>query len=276
MMQSPSRKDTLGLGLSTILDGEMPSQEQQDLEASLRGDPRARALQDHLELGSARGREMFNDLLKEPVPLDLVRLIKAAPQPRKAVRLPSEQRSPFPLKLTATRTAVASLVLLALGGGLGYMLGLQPAASARPQITEANDDWLEDIVAHYRIFSRPGTRLAELPASEPAAIIEWLLASTGVNFRIPDLSANGLTFQGARLFVAGNQPVGQLVYTSAEGEIVGLLFRKNQPDDDGFSELIRDSIALMSWKSPTATYVVVGPSSAASLDEIAAKAAGLI
>lgn len=276
MMLSPSRKDTLGLGLSTLLDGEMPSQEQQDLEASLQGDPQARALQDHLELGSARGREMFDDLLKEPVPLDLVRLIKAAPQPRKAVRLPSEQRSPFPLKLTAMRTAAACLVLLVLGGGLGYMLGLQPAAPARPQIAEANDDWLDDIVAHYRTFSRPGARLVELPASEPAAIIEWLLASTGVNFRIPDLSGNGLTFQGARLFVAGHQPVGQLVYTSTEGEIVSLLFRKNQPDDDGFSELIRDSIALMSWKSPTATYVVVGPSSAASLDEIAAKAAGLI
>jgi len=119
-------------------------------------------------------------------------------------------------------------------------------------------------------------RLAELPASEPAAIIEWLLGNTGVNFRIPDLSDNGLAFEGARMLVAGGMPVGQLVYTSDDGEVISLLFRKNRPDEDGFSELIRDNIALVSWRSATATYVVVGPSSAASLDEIAAKAAGLI
>ncbi len=156
------------------------------------------------------------------------------------------------------------------------MLGLQPAASVRPAIADTTDDWLEDILAHYRTFSRPGARLAELPPSDPAAIVEWLLANTGVNFRVPDLSANGLTLQGARLLVAGGLPVGHLVYTSEEGEVIGLLFRKNRPNENGFSELIRDNIALLSWRSATATYVVVGPSSTASLDEIAAKAAGLI
>ncbi|HEX2146681.1 MAG TPA: anti-sigma factor, partial [Pseudorhizobium sp.] len=131
-------------------------------------------------------------------------------------------------------------------------------------------------VTHYRIFSRQPENLVEMPASDPAAIVEWLLGSTGINFRIPDLSENDLRFEGARLFAAGGLPVGELLYRSAEGEVISILFRKNQPEDDGFSELIRDNIALISWKSPTTTYLVVGPSSAASLDEIAAKAAGLI
>ena len=133
-------------------------------------------------------------------------------------------------------------------------------------MAEAGGDWLDDIVAHYRVFSRQPDRLVEMPASDPAAIVEWLLTSTGVNFRIPDLADNDLTFQGARLLTAGGMPVGELLYTSGEGEVIAILFRKIQPDDDGFSDLIRDNIALMSWKGATATYVAVGPSSAASLN----------
>ena len=229
--------------------------------------------QEALKLGNLRGREIFEDLLKEPVPLDLVRRIRTSPQGRKAVRLPSPRRQ---AKLTLPRVAAACLLTFVLGGGLGYVLALKPASAVSPLIADAGDAWLDDVVAHYRTFSRMDGRLAELPASEPAAIIEWLLGNTGVNFRIPDLSDNGLAFEGARMLVAGGMPVGQLVYTSDDGEVISLLFRKNRPDEDGFSELIRDNIALVSWRSATATYVVVGPSSAASLDEIAAKAAGLI
>jgi anti-sigma factor RsiW len=190
-------------------------------------------------------------------PLDLVRRIRTSPQGRKAVRLPSPRRQ---AKLTLPRVAAACLLTFVLGGGLGYVLALKPASAVSPLIADAGDAWLDDVVAHYRTFSRMDGRLAELPASEPAAIIEWLLGNTGVNFRIPDLSDNGLAFEGARMLVAGGMPVGQLVYTSGEGEVISLLFRKNRPDEDGFSELIRDNIALVSWRSATATYVVVGPS----------------
>ncbi|MFN7104402.1 MAG: anti-sigma factor family protein [Pseudorhizobium sp.] len=264
------------LRMSMLLDRERDYGEHQEFEAALRDDPQARALYERLRSGSDRGRAIFDDLLKEPVPLDLVRTIKTAPPPRRAVRLPSPSRPAFDFKLPGMQTAIASLVLVALAGSLGYTLGRQPSVPAQTVVTQADRDWLDDIVAHYRIFSRQTDRLAEMPASDPAAVVEWLLTNTGVNFRIPDLTDNDLTFQGARLFAAGGMPIGELLYTSDEGEVIAILFRKNQPDDDGFSELIRDNIALMSWRSATATYVAIGPSSAASLGEIAAKAAGLI
>ncbi|KEQ08861.1 MAG: anti-sigma factor [Alphaproteobacteria bacterium] len=271
-----SNRETMDLKVSMLLDRELDSREQQEVEAALRGDPDASSLHEALRLGSRCGRDVFDDLLKEPVPLDLVRMIKTAPPPRRAVRLPSEHRPGFTFRPTATQAALAGFVLFALGGGFGYTLGQQPSVAAQSAVAEAGGDWLDDIVAHYRVFSRQPDRLVEMPASDPAAIVEWLLTSTGVNFRIPDLADNDLTFQGARLLTAGGMPVGELLYTSGEGEVIAILFRKIQPDDDGFSDLIRDNIALMSWKGATATYVAVGPSSAASLDEIAAKAAGLI
>ncbi len=190
-------------------------------------------------------------------------------------RLAAPYRSPVSIRLSIAQVAMSGLLLFALGGALGYGVGQQPSVHAEPVVTE-DSGWLDDVVAHYRLFSQQRSRLAEMPGSDPAAIIEWLLANTGVNFRVPDLSENGLSLAGARLFAAGGLPVGELIYTSQDGDVISILFRKNQPNDDAFSELIRDNIALMSWKSATTTYVVVGPSSAASLDEIAAKAAGLI
>lgn len=195
--------------------------------------------------------------------------------PTPEARLPANYRSAAALRPAVPQVAIAGVLLFALGGGVGYMLGQQPSVPAQQTIVESND-WLDDVVAHYRLFARQTSHLTEMPASDPAAIIEWLLANTGVNFRIPDLTDSGLALQGARLFAAGSLPVGELMYRSDDGEVVSILFRKNHPDEDGFSELIRDDIALMSWKSATTTYVVVGPSSSASLDDIAAKAAGLI
>ena len=270
------RRETMA-GLSRLLDREADAREQAELEAALRNDLHAKAVHETLKLGSSRGREIFGELLKEPVPLDLVRVIRTAPPPRKAVRLPgeSEHRPALSMKPTAGKAFAAGLLLFVLGGGLGYLLADKPNQPAQPLASQPGD-WLDDVVAHYGIFSRQPDRLAEMPPSDPAAIVEWLLTSTGVNFRIPDLGETGLTFKGARLFAAGGMPVGELLYTSGEGEVIAILFRKNRPGDDGFSERIRDNIALLSWKSATATYVAVGPSSAASLDEIAAKAAGLI
>lgn len=199
--------------------------------------------------------------------------------PTPEARLAAPYRSPIDIRLGVAQVAASGFLLFALGGAvggvLGYGFGQQPNVHAEP-VVALDSGWLDDVVAHYRLFSNQPSRRAEMPGSDPAAVTEWLLASTGINFRVPDLSENGLTFEGARLFAAGGLPVGELVYTSQEGEVISILFRKNRPEDDGFSELIRDNIALLSWKNATTTYLAVGPSSAASLDEIAAKAAGLI
>ena len=268
--------DPLDIRLSALLDGETGEDDGPDPEAGIADDTQAQRVLDQLKLGNSSGREVFEELLKEPVPLDLVRYIKTSFQPRKAVSLPSASHPVLSFRPTAIQSLVACLVCLVIGGGMGFLLAKQPAVARQPLIAENDSRWLDDIVAHYRVFSRQTNRPVELPASEPTAIVEWLFGSTGVNFRIPDLSENGLTFEGARLFVAGGMPVGYLAYTSRDGEAIAILFRKNLPGEDDFSELIRDNIALMSWKSPSTTYIVVGPSSATSLDEIAAKAAGLI
>ncbi|SFB45567.1 Transmembrane transcriptional regulator (anti-sigma factor RsiW) [Rhizobium sp. NFR07] len=269
--------------LSSFVDGQVSDTERQDIEALLVNDPEARILHDGLKRGGDVGRRLFDDMLKEPVPLDLVRGIKNAPLPRKAVRLPSAPR-PMAFKPSGPQTLAACLATLILGGGIGYMIGTQPLGVTSPQLvqssTAATRDWFDDIVAQYRLYTRQDNRMVEIGADRPADILQWLTTGTGVTFRIPDLNESGLTFLGARMIAADNTPTGILFYRRADADvgndIIALTFSKVRPETSKPAEDIRIDTGLVSWSTPMATYVVVGPSSAADLDEIAAKAAGLI
>jgi anti-sigma factor RsiW len=270
--------------LSSFVDGQVSEIEKQDIETILVNDPEARSLHDGLKRGGDLSRRLFDDMLKEPVPLDLVRSIKNAPLPRKAIRLPGSPRPSIAFKMSAPATLAACALTLILGGGIGYMMGMQPPGVTSPQFVQSNAaatrDWFDDIVAHYRLYARQDNRLVEIGADRPADILQWLTTGTGVTFRIPDLSDSGLTFLGARMIAADNTPTGILIYRRADADlgsdIIALTFSKARPETSKPAEDIRVDTGLVSWSTPMATYVVVGPSSAADLDEIAAKAAGLI
>ncbi len=281
---SVSQPSPLELRLSAYVDAQAGDGDWHDVEDLLVNDPQARALHDALRRGSEVGRRAFDDMLKEPVPLDLVRSIKNAPLPRRAVRLPQAPRPGFLLKPSGMQTFIACLSLFVLGGAIGYFLGSRPAATGE-RVTiaapaQADRDWLDDIIAQYRLYARQTTHLAEIPAERPADILEWLTTNTGISFRIPDLQGSGLAFQGARMFTAGGTPVAQLLYRriegDADGDVIAITFTKTRPAGNRSLEEIRNETGIVTWVTPLATYMVIGPSSAADLDDIAAKAAGLI
>ena len=270
--------------LSAFVDSQMSDLERQEVEALLVNDSQARALHDDLKRGSQAGRHLLDEILKEPVPLDLVRSIKNAPLPRKAVRLPGSDRRSAAFRPSGPQSLAACALALLLGCGLGYMIGARPTGMQAPQTLAGQAfqqrDWLDDIVSHYRLYSRQQNRLAEIGADRPGDILEWLTTGTGISFRIPDLTDSGLAFVGARLVAAENTPTGVLLYrrTSGDndGDILALTFSRVRPETTKPIEDIRLDTSLVSWSTPLATYVIVAPSSAADLDEIAAKAAGLI
>ncbi|CAN7408998.1 anti-sigma factor family protein [Neorhizobium sp. LjRoot104] len=273
----------LELRLSAYIDGQTGDDARHDVEELLVNDPQARSLHDALKRGADLGRRAFDDMLKEPVPLDLVRTIKNAPLPRRAIRLPQGPRPNLSFKPSGLQAVAACALFFVLGGGIGYMIGGNPAVPQFSMISmpgASSRDWLDDIIAHYRLYARQTNHLAEIPAERPADILEWLTTNTGVGFRIPDLSDSGLTFQGARLFAAGGGPVGQLLYRRTDGEgdgdVIAISFTKTRPEGNRSIEEIRNDTGLVSWVTPLATYMIIGPSSAADLDDIAAKAAGLI
>jgi anti-sigma factor RsiW len=267
--------------LSAYLDGESPEDARHEIEALLVNDPNARSVHDSLKRGADAGRRMFDEMLREPVPLDMVRTIKNTAPPRKAVRLPDAPHRRLQLRPTLGQAAAGAALFFVIGGALGYVTGTYPSVPDMPQVpataTDARD-WLDDIVSSYRLYTRHREHPVEMAADRPADILDWLTTNTGIGFRIPDLSQSGLTFLGARLVSTQGRPTGMLFYkrTDGEGDIIAISFVKSRPDTSRPVEDIRADTGLVTWSTPLATYVIVGPSAAADLDDIAGKAAGLI
>jgi anti-sigma factor RsiW len=269
------KKMPLEVRLSAFMDGETSREEKDELEKLIASDPDARRIFDELKHGSDVGRKAFDEVLKEPVPLALVRSIKSAQPPKTRDPSPRLARPSLKLAPTGRQSLAAALILFALGGGIGYFFGMQPpgmpaAAPPTPAQTSTRN-WLDDIAAYHRIYSRQPHHMVELQASELDEIGKWLSSTVGVKFNFPDLAADGLVFQGARMFVAGGKPVGQLIYKNLDGDVVAICFTKidGASNDDNFDETIKDDVSIVSWHRNGTTYAVVGPSSDAMLDQIA-------
>jgi anti-sigma factor RsiW len=265
----------LEVRLSAYLDGQLPHAEAREIDGILARDERARTLFNRLKLGSDLGRKAFEDMLHEPVPLDLVRSIKQAPtgagqEPARARLTPPPKAAP-PFG-TWVRIAASGLILLVLGATAGYLMGSRQDVAEQPAVPAAEArNWLRDVADFHRIYARQTRHLAEVPATESSYIIEWLTAAVGVEFTIPDLSANALTFEGARLLVAGGRPTAQLLYRNEDGEVFAVCFQKVDPvsEQTALLDTIRNDLGLVSWQEGAAAFVVVGPSSEAALHAIA-------
>ncbi|WP_377296374.1 anti-sigma factor family protein [Rhizobium sp. SGZ-381] len=277
------RHAPLDMRISALLDNELSEPERLELEALLGADPQARALFDTLRAADDEARLAFKAMLKEPVSLDLVRSIKTATPPRRAVRLPEEQRPRWTLRPSFSLVCAASFLMFGLGTAAGYLVAGRPQMVTYAEL--AGDPvraWLDDVASYYRLYSRQTRHLVEVPATESAHIVDWLMATTGVSFRIPNLAAEKLDFVGARLFSAGGRPVGQLVYRNSDGEVIAISFTKlitpNEPQTDAppLRQTIRDDIGLVTWQGLQASYVLTGPSSDADLDTLAARIAGIM
>jgi anti-sigma factor RsiW len=276
------KKLPLDAQLTALLDGEATVEQKLELEQRLQTDDSARRLYDRLRHGADFGKRRLDDILKEPVPLALVRSIKSV-QPPKAPLSPRLSRPSLKLAPTGPQALAAAIILFVAGCGIGYLAANNRAGAPAAQTTEAaapseQNEWLDDILAYQRLMARQPRHLVEVPASQAEEISNWLTTAVGVAFRVPDLGTDGWTFQGARVVLADDRPAGQLIYTSADGDIATIAFRKdNQPTDtEDFKEAIRDEIGLVTWHNAGTSYVLVGPSSEASLSQLAMQIATAI
>ncbi|MBB4141630.1 anti-sigma factor family protein [Rhizobium rhizoryzae] len=278
-MSDNLRQPSLDARLSAMLDGEVTEAEKSELDDILANDPNAKLTSDKLRQATEHGRTLFNEMLKEPVSLSLVRSIKTAPEGRRALRFPKQETVRQKLKPTYRLAITSSVIMFALGAAAGYMVGAPSHMMTYADIAgDPSKAWLDDVASHYRLFSRQSRHLVEIPANESAHIVEWLMATTGISFRIPDLTSEKLVFMGARLFSAGGRPVGELIYQNRDGEVIAICFTKfisPMPEKD-MRESIRDDIGMVTWQGLQASYVLTGPSSDADLEGLATKIAGII
>jgi anti-sigma factor RsiW len=271
------KKTPLEARLSAYMDGETSREEKEELERLLSSDPETRRIYETLRHGSDVGRKAFDEVLKEPVPLALVRAIKSA-QPPKVRETPRFTPPSLKLAPTGRQALAAALILFFIGGGIGYFYGAAPGSLPAAQIAQAPaHGWLDDIAASHRIYAHQ-RHLAELPSTQVVEIVQWLSGSVGVKFNIPDLTSVGLSFQGARLLVAAGKPAGQLIYKNADGDVIAVCFLKDNVTNDSndFNEVIKDDVGVVTWHRDGTAYAVVGPSADATLNDLAGRVSSAI
>lgn len=255
----------ISIKLSAYLDGELDPAEARSVEAMLESDPALQAELDALIAADALAQEQFDAVLDDPVPLALAQKIRA---------LPVGMAASGPAKRPVWGALAASLALFVFGGMGGYMLKdrISPAGTLAAQA-----GWLNDIADYHAIYAGQQRHLVEVGADESDHLKQWLGATVGVAFSIPDLKGFGLTFEGGRLLVANGRPVAQLMYRQADGTVIALCLQSSPNGDTAsppsFKEQTIKGFDFVSWKANGAAYVVVGPGGQSGLAEMAAQAA---
>ncbi len=250
----------LEIRLSAYLDGQMDADESREIEALIATDDEARSMVDKLALGSEFGTKAFDDMLKEPVPLHLVRAIKDAAAKAETGK-PGLRPANNNFFSFLPRAIAASAILLLAGGYSGYYVGMQNAGKMPTSISEtsglqvsnegqdgatktrsfempapaavgeSNGLTLDDVVAGYlTVFGSQTSHMVEIPADQPDMIRTWLKEITAVDVGIPDLSSDGYTLQGARLLAVNSQPMGALFYRDTKGQTIMVGYFKPDPD----------------------------------------------
>jgi anti-sigma factor RsiW len=264
--------------LSAYLDGELNEADTRAVEILAEKDPEIAAELEELSRADAAIGEAFGMMLNDPVPIGLARAIENAPA-----------TDPEPAATPANRTTaprfgfgsmVAGLALLIAGGVIGAYAMKSFAPEPDPETIEVamGKGWIAEVADYHRIYAGQTRHLVEVPASEQDHIETWLSNTTGVPFEVPDLAPEGWTFEGGRLLVAASKPVAQLLYKDAQGKVVALCFLQGGDEATegqpvAFNTNVFDDIETVSWKTPSASYVVVGPSEGVDLPQLAEQVA---
>lgn len=290
----------LEVRLSAYIDGQVSEEDKREIETILATDPHARELLDLLNAGSELGNQAFAEMLREPVPLNLVRTIKATPARSSSGGSPSAANNNTVSFFRFIPQAIAaSAVLLLSGGYSGYFIGLKSAAQPNMEITTSLDAnvgktgktrelklsfdtpapislpaiAIASVAGVHDVYSRETTRLGEFSAAQTKDLKVWLASSTGVIFNIPDLSADGLTFQGGRLVAVDGNPAGALYYKDAKGEVVGLYFTKGTVTK---GETSQGANQYLSGAKGDTAWIVAGPNGDNALKAVADKASAAL
>lgn len=245
--------------LSAYLDGELPVSEAQAIEQQLETDAALRAEFEKLMGADLIAKTQFEELLNEPVPLAIAKAIQDTPlNEAPANNNTNNYFSNF-------QAIAASIALLGIGVVGGYFI--KDYVSSRAIITaevSLEQNWINEIAGYHAVYAKQKRHLVEVKAGSDRHIETWLSKSLAHDFNVPDLSASGLTFEGARLLVVDQIPVAQLMYTSANGNVVALCVQKRIRTAGMNSKMakpINDTINgfdLFYWEHGGADLVLIG------------------
>src|SRR4051794_20974279 len=192
--------------LAAYVDGELNPHQLREIEQALAHDAEARLKVRRMREVSGLLRAACAESHFQDIPDRLVELVHR--RPRRKIR-------------SWAKWAIAAILLMAAYMGTAFLLETRRDSEANAA-TEDLQAMMEEIAEYHLVYARQGEHLAEIAADRRGEIEAWFGSLMNRRLRIPDLSAQNLTFAGARLLVLEGNPAAQLFYSRDQGEPIAV------------------------------------------------------
>jgi anti-sigma factor RsiW len=241
--------------LHALADGQLPPERAAEVEAWLAGRPDKAAEVAGWQRQNEALHGLFDAAAGETVPSRLdPHLIARAPAALAGSRWP--------------RLAAAAVVLLALGGALGW------AANTYLAKVSEREELIASAVSAHALFVKENRHAVEVAAADSEHLVSWLSNRIERPLTPPDLSADGFDLVGGRLLPGydGGGPAAQLMYENAARERVTVYVTAALPDRRTEREFTsRDNLDAFYWANDRITCTVVGDLPEAQMMDVARK-----
>lgn len=178
-------------------------------------------------------------------------------------------RSPARLRFAFARLAAAAVVVLALGGAIGWF-------GRTLVLPTASDELIAAAVEAHALYVKEKRHAVEVAAADRDHLVSWLSNRVERPITPPDLATEGFALVGGRLLPgyedATNGPAAQLMYENAAAERVTVFITAALPDGKpAYEFLTRDALDAFYWANDRITCTVVGDLPADQMKVVAKK-----
>lgn len=232
--------------LHAYVDGELPAERRQAVEAWLAGRPDDAAKVASWRAMSEALHAKYDAVLDEPVPARLAVDALARP-PRRWMM----------------GAIAAMLVAFAAGGAVGWTMH---GASAKTSIVAS---FTGDALDAHRLYVVEVRHPVEVGASERAHLQQWLSRRCGYQVKAPELDATGLKLVGGRLLPGPNGPASFLMYETTSGERFTIYASRANADNTQMRYASHGNDGALFWADRGVGYVVSGAADRERLNQVA-------
>jgi anti-sigma factor RsiW len=154
------------------------------------------------------------------------------------------------------------------------MPGTAGPAGAQQVAASGVSAWVRAAAGYQQLYSRDTVALGAPAADVSARIVADIRTQDGLELRVPDLSAMGLTFKRVQRLRFNDKPLVQIVYLPKEGPPVALCVMKDAKPDAGLAQQRVDRMDVVTWRQAELSYALIAEPGAADLHAIGKQITG--
>lgn len=235
--------------LHAYVDGGLPAERRLTVEAWLAAHPADEARVNAWLAQNRALHETFDEVLNEPLPLDLLRAAGAG-----------RARARHGWRAAAAAFGIAASVLL------GYGVGRHSASAPALQATLPRDA----AIAHV-VYSPEQRHPVEVDAQHADHLVAWLSKRLGHELQAPDFKAQGFELLGGRLLPGNGGPVAQFMYEDGQARRVTLYVRRaaTGQGETAFQHAREDGVEVFYWVDRDLGYALSGAIGKAEMGRLA-------